>query len=252
MHRLMCFFVAATILTSCQTATQQVADEQEGGETVASRSTTSTSSERETERQELAGADSDRASAESPHVDDETTANDTSEGSAGGALVVFEGEEEDSEIGTLNSGGIGNSNGALGARRGSGERSSGGYGELHEQSEEESKPTSRQTSVIPGTPRVHGNLEPEIIQRVMRRYRGQLRDCYEATLAGGDTFSGRLVVAATISSTGEILENRIASADFERQELDECVLEKLRDWNFPEPHGGGIARFECPILFQLD
>jgi hypothetical protein len=246
MYRLVSFFIAATLLTSCQSATQQVADEEIDRETTVSSADTS-ASEDGTERQGAVATDSgDAPTVESSHSDDETTTDDASEDPAREALIVLDEGEEGSADGMLNR------SGGLGERRGSGERESRGYGEHHAQSEEESPPASGHPTVIPGTPRVHGNIESEVIQRVMRRYRSQLRDCYETILAEGDGFSGRLVIAATISSTGEVLEGRVTSADFERPGMEECVLERLREWDFPEPRGGGIVRFQYPFLFQLD
>jgi hypothetical protein len=88
-----------------------------------------------------------------------------------------------------------------------------------------------------------GELPPDAIASVVRREAPRLVRCQERTEAIGNY---RLLV--TIGLRGDVVGARLVGANAS-PELTACVLERVREWQFPTPAHAGVVRFEVPLRF---
>jgi len=130
------------------------------------------------------------------------------------------------------------------AGRGGGGRGGSGYGkgagDLGERN-------SRVPNIVPGNPEVQGSLDKEIIRRVVRQHRGEIRYCYEQELQKNRGLAGRVTVRFTISATGSVVSAVVRDSTLNNAAVERCMTERIRRWVFPEPKGGGVVIVNYPF-----
>ncbi len=130
------------------------------------------------------------------------------------------------------------------AGRGGGGRGGSGYGkgagDLGER-------RARVPRIVPGQPVVQGSLDREIIRRVVRQHRREIKYCYESELQKNKELQGRVVVRFTISATGSVVSAVVKESNLKNASVENCMAGKIRRWVFPEPKGGGIVIVNYPF-----
>jgi len=58
--------------------------------------------------------------------------------------------------------------------------------------------------VVPGTVKVHGSLDKEIIRRIVHQHMNEVKFCYDQELARKPTLAGRISVQFAISPVGQV------------------------------------------------
>jgi len=99
-------------------------------------------------------------------------------------------------------------------------------------------------SVNPGTPSVSGDIDREVIRRVIRRNINQIRYCYETALQKNPSLDGKVVVTFTIGSDGRVTD---AKAEGIADELDRCLEKRFSTFVFPK--APAPAKIAYPINF---
>jgi type IV secretory pathway VirB10-like protein len=94
-----------------------------------------------------------------------------------------------------------------------------------------------------------GQIEPEIIQRVIRANFGRFRLCYENGLRNCPNLQGRVAVRFVIDIDGSVKQPRDAGSDHADASVTACVVEAFREIRFPPPEGGTVM-VTYPILFS--
>lgn len=111
-----------------------------------------------------------------------------------------------------------------------------------------SRGRGRTTQVKPAAPLVHGALDKDVIQRIMRRHVSQVRYCYERALQQDPSLTGKLKVKFVIGPDGKVTS--AAALQPFQAEVDRCVLSVIRRLRFPSPQGGGVVIVNYPYLFS--
>jgi hypothetical protein len=101
----------------------------------------------------------------------------------------------------------------------------------------------------PGKPEVSGNIDPELIRKVVHDHRAQIRTCYETQLTNKPNLAGKLVSAWTINEAGTVTEVHTAESTLHDRTVEDCVASKIKTWRFPIPKGGGEAAVTYPFIF---
>jgi TonB family protein len=102
---------------------------------------------------------------------------------------------------------------------------------------------------LPGIASVRGNLDKEIIRRIVRRNINQVRYCYQNALVRRPGLEGRLVTQFTIAPTGQVLAAVVQSSTLKEVSVEACVVNAIKRWAFPGPSGGGLAMVSYPFTF---
>jgi TonB family protein len=113
---------------------------------------------------------------------------------------------------------------------------------------------ARKQRVTPGDgPReVLGNgLERDVVMAVIRRHQSEITFCYESELAKNSKLSGKVAVSFTIDGSGAVSEAQIAESGLSNENVEACMLSRIRRWRFPEPKDGGVVVITFPWVFHL-
>jgi TonB family protein len=111
------------------------------------------------------------------------------------------------------------------------------------------KRKARIPQIIATNATVRGNLDKEIIRRIVRTHLNEIRYCYEQSLIRRPSLTGRVVVQFTIAPTGRVIASVLQSSTIAEPALNSCVVQATRRWEYPRPDGGGLAIVSYP--FQL-
>lgn len=114
------------------------------------------------------------------------------------------------------------------------------------------KPTKVPPQVIPGKPKLIGSLDREIIQRIVREHRRELKNCYEGELQKNKELQGELMVKFTVGPTGSVIAalTEQDNSTLKNGVVSSCVTGKIRRWVFPRsPGNSGIVVVRYPFRF---
>jgi TonB family protein len=140
-------------------------------------------------------------------------------------------------------GGNGLGLGGLGSKGGG--RGRGGYGSLDLGGR--GKDTVR---VVPGKTTVVGSLSREEIERVIKRHENEIRFCYNTELSKEPSLYGKVAVNFTIDGSGAVSDAQVAQTSMNNNNVEQCMLSRMRRWKFPEPKGGGVVVVTYPWIFS--
>jgi hypothetical protein len=76
-------------------------------------------------------------------------------------------------------------------------------------------------------------LDREIVRRIVRMHRNEVRHCYEVGLATKPELEGRVVTSFTITTTGRVLGSAVTDSSLRAPDVERCIAEAVRRWEFP-------------------
>lgn len=109
--------------------------------------------------------------------------------------------------------------------------------------------TARVPTLEVGSGEVRGQLDREIIQRVVREHRREIRACYEGELQRNPDLEGAITVEWVIAPDGAVAGARVQDTSLNSSAVENCVTRRIQQWVFPEPRGGGTVRVTFPFVF---
>ena len=107
----------------------------------------------------------------------------------------------------------------------------------------------RVPNVRPGKPVVKGGLDGAIVRRVVRRYLGQIRSCYEQGLHDDPLLAGKVKIRWVVDPTGKVPAVRVTGI---KRKVAACLEKVIRKLRFPAPEGGGSVIIEYPLQMRPD
>ncbi|MBL8951452.1 MAG: TonB family protein [Myxococcaceae bacterium] len=137
------------------------------------------------------------------------------------------------------SGGIGPGLGYVGAP--GGRRPGPGGADLG--SKRESGPTTGPVRISDGLPR-------DLVAKVIRAHFNEIKYCYERELQHSPGLSGKVGIAFTIGPAGEVIEAAVSESTLGNDEVETCMLSRVKRWRFAEPQGGGTVEVNHPWIFR--
>jgi hypothetical protein len=105
-------------------------------------------------------------------------------------------------------------------------------------------------NISEGDPVIRGALDRELIRRVIHANRAAIRYCYERELQRTPGLHGRIAVRFTIAGNGTVTAANVDQNTMGNAAVADCLVSRLRTWQFPEPKGGGIVIVTYPFVFQ--
>ncbi len=97
---------------------------------------------------------------------------------------------------------------------------------------------------------VEGGLHPDQINAVIRRNQGQVTYCYERGLQVKPQLSGRVSVNFVIAPSGRVSAANVGHSSLASREVESCIIQKLRAWQFPRPKGNVAVKVSYPFLLK--
>jgi TonB family protein len=97
---------------------------------------------------------------------------------------------------------------------------------------------------------ITGSLDKELIRQVINRNKSQIRYCYESQLNRFPNLSGKVAVNFVINTEGKVVSSKVAQSTANNAELEQCLVSRVRTWEFPKPKGGGMVVVTYPFVFR--
>ncbi len=85
-------------------------------------------------------------------------------------------------------------------------------------------------------------------QQALAAKGGQARNCYQRALRQNSTLSGKMMVAITVSSTGQACSASITQDALGDHTVSNCVVQMFRSGKYPAPQGGCVNA-QVPLNF---
>lgn len=95
-----------------------------------------------------------------------------------------------------------------------------------------------------------GGLDKALIAAVVQSNLGQIKHCYEKQLIIDPNIFGKIVANWTINQDGLVSVTSVKSTTMKNKAVENCILAKIKNWNFPKPKGGGQVLVSYPFLFK--
>ena len=92
-------------------------------------------------------------------------------------------------------------------------------------------------------------MDRELVRRVIRRHLNEVKFCYERELGRKPNLYGRVVVQFTIAPAGNVVASGIQSSTLGAPEVDQCIAQAVRRWEFPKPPAG-LVMVSYPFVLQ--
>jgi len=95
-----------------------------------------------------------------------------------------------------------------------------------------------------------GSLDKELIKKVIQSHRNEIASCYEAQLTEHPKLIGKVVIKFLITSTGSVATASTTQTTVNNSEMEKCIADSVRTWQFPKPKGGGVVVVSYPFMFR--
>jgi pSer/pThr/pTyr-binding forkhead associated (FHA) protein len=95
-----------------------------------------------------------------------------------------------------------------------------------------------------------GGLDKALIAAVVQSNIGQIKHCYERQLIVDPNIFGKVVAQWTINKEGVVSASSVKSSTMKNSAVENCIVSKIKGWNFPKPKGGGQVLVSYPFLFK--
>jgi hypothetical protein len=97
---------------------------------------------------------------------------------------------------------------------------------------------------------VRGGLEDPVVRRIIEERLPSIRICYETALLQAPDLQGEVVVSWTVQPSGQVSDVMSESKEMKSEDIQKCLKERVGQWKFPEPKGGGIVNIRYPFVFR--
>ncbi|MGZ3806208.1 MAG: TonB family protein [Pseudobdellovibrionaceae bacterium] len=95
---------------------------------------------------------------------------------------------------------------------------------------------------------VEGGLDRDQIIAVINKNKGQIIYCYEKGLQAQPAIGGRVAVDFTIGPAGRITLAKVAQSSLGSKFVENCMLDKMRTWQFPKP----VGKVNVDVLYPFE
>jgi len=95
-----------------------------------------------------------------------------------------------------------------------------------------------------------GCMDKELIRKVIAGHRDQIRYCYEYALQTTPALGGKVAVQFFVNEAGGVSTARVAETTVGSSQLSECLVSRVRTWQFPVGKNASGYRVTYPFLFK--
>jgi TonB family protein len=97
---------------------------------------------------------------------------------------------------------------------------------------------------------VEEGLTKEEVGRVIHAHMKEVRYCYESSMVRASRVDGKVILDFTINGKGVIATVKVSNSSLPDAALGECIMRRLRTWQFPNPKGGVKVDVSYPFIFK--
>lgn len=101
-----------------------------------------------------------------------------------------------------------------------------------------------------GRTQIHGSLQKSEISRVVRAHWYLIKYCYEKQLRQNAKLQGKIELKWVINGAGYVQTVAVRQTTMNNEQVEGCLMRRVRRFKFPQPRGGGIVVVRYPFLFS--
>ena len=94
-----------------------------------------------------------------------------------------------------------------------------------------------------------GELPKTVIKAYIATKMGAIKACYQKGLQSNPDLSGKIKVKFLIQPNGAVNPAKIDESTIGNDAVENCVLNNVKAWKFPQAKGGGITNVVYPFVF---
>ena len=107
---------------------------------------------------------------------------------------------------------------------------------------------TRKPKVRMAKPTISGNLDRDLLRRVVRAHIDELRSCYNAALSRNPNLTGRVTIDFTVNADGKVDTADVASSTVRDEAVGNCMAKATQRWTFAKPHDGKPGAVTYPFV----
>jgi TonB family protein len=104
-------------------------------------------------------------------------------------------------------------------------------------------------SVGTGTHVVDGQLDLDIVRRIVRAHINEIRHCYNQGLQHDPDLRGGVRIDFVIAPNGDVQGAKVVKNDLADAHVGECIVKAIKRWRFPKSADGKPVRVSYPFQF---
>ena len=97
---------------------------------------------------------------------------------------------------------------------------------------------------------LEGGLSKYAVQAAIAKYLNQVRACYEEGLSKKPGMMGTVRVNFEVGGTGNVNYSRVQRSSLGSKGVEDCIVDKMKGWKFPQPKGGQAVNINYPFLLR--
>ena len=97
---------------------------------------------------------------------------------------------------------------------------------------------------------VDEGLTKEEVAKVIHSHMNEIRYCYESAILADPSLAGKVLVDFKIGAQGSVSTAQSAENTMNNVHVGGCLIEKLKNWKFPQPRGGVQVAVSYPFIFK--
>ncbi len=105
-------------------------------------------------------------------------------------------------------------------------------------------------SLDSGGSQVEEGLTKDEVGKVIHAHLNEVRYCYESAMIHTPDIEGKLIVDFAIGPAGLVRTAAVKSSTVPDPRLDDCLIRRLKRWQFPHPKGGVTVGVTYPFIFK--
>lgn len=93
-------------------------------------------------------------------------------------------------------------------------------------------------------------MDKDLIRKVIAGHRDQIRFCYELALQQSPALAGKVSVQFAVATSGTVAAARVENSSAKSEALSDCLVSRVRTWQFPVGKQGNGYRVTYPFVFK--
>lgn len=98
-----------------------------------------------------------------------------------------------------------------------------------------------------GKGKVTGDIDKDLIRRIVRSHINEVRSCYNAGLTRNPNLDGRVTIQFSIVGNGKVASSVVQENTTTDKEVGNCIARAVKRWQFPRVGKGGTALVSYPF-----
>lgn len=94
------------------------------------------------------------------------------------------------------------------------------------------------------------SIDREAVRRVFRSHLSEFKKCYEDEYSKNKSLAGKVVLFLEITDKAEVKTAKINSTTLNSENVENCLLDKVKTFVFPAATKGTVAEVIYPFVFQ--